>query len=239
VQVFETGRMSDGAPYLVMELLQGRDLATRLRQDGQLPLPDLAELAEQLGAGLQHAHEAGVIHRDLKPLNIFGSEHGGGVCWKILDFGISKLTTSSGTLTQEGVVGTPGYMSPEQARGVELSVRSDVFSMAVVLYRAMTGQPAFPGDGTPQIMFDIVYKAPKRPGAAIHGLNSDIDLVMAIALAKDPDHRFQSAAEFAAAFALACKRRLPGVLRERGALMVRAYPWDRALVTQAYAVSAK
>jgi serine/threonine-protein kinase len=233
VRVFAAGRLQDGAPYLAMELLQGRDLAARLRQEGQLELGDLAGLAEQVGAGLQHAHDGGVVHRDLKPLNIYEAVQDGGHAWKILDFGISKHTSSSGTLTREGVIGTPGYMSPEQAKGAPVDHRSDIFAMAVVLYRAMTGQPAFPGDSTPQILFDIVYKMPKRPSTIAKNVPSDVDLVMAIALAKDPAERFQSAQEFAAAFVQATRRKLSSALRERGASMTRAYAWDKTLVVPA------
>ncbi len=232
VRVFEVGRLDDGAPYLTMELLHGRDLAARLRQEGQLALPELARLASELGAGLQHAHEAGIVHRDLKPLNIYEADQDGGTRWKILDFGISKLASSGGTLTQEGVVGTPGYMSPEQARGAKVDHRSDLFSMAVVLYRAMTGQPAFPGDGTPQIMFDIVYKMPKRPSAAGRGIPAELDFVMAIALAKDPDDRFQSALELSQAFVRATRRKLSSELRERGAALLRALPWGSTLTAK-------
>jgi eukaryotic-like serine/threonine-protein kinase len=237
VRVFAAGRMQDGAPYLVMELLQGRDLAARLRQEGQLPLAELAVLAEQVGAGLQHAHDHGVVHRDLKPLNIYAVQDGSRHLWKILDFGISKYTASNGTLTREGVIGTPGYMSPEQAKGSTVDHRSDVFSLAVVLYRAMTGQPAFPGDSTPQILFDIVYKMPKRPSTIAKQIPSDVDLVMAIALAKDPVERFQSASEFAGAIAAATRRQLSPELRARGASLTSAYAWGKTLVVPAPATA--
>jgi serine/threonine-protein kinase len=230
VRVLDAGRMADGAPYLTMELLQGRDLAARLRQEGQLALPDLIVLAEQIGAGLDHAHAAGVVHRDLKPLNIYETGTPEQTCWKILDFGISKLSSSSGTLTREGVIGTPGYMSPEQARGIEVDRRSDIFSMALVIYRALVGQPAFAGESTPQILFDIVYKMPKRPSSVNREIPSDVDLLMAIALAKDPADRFESAQELAAAFALACRRKLSSELRARGEQITRACPWGKTLV---------
>jgi eukaryotic-like serine/threonine-protein kinase len=234
VRVLDTGRLPDGAPYLAMELLQGRDLAARLRQAGQLEGGDLAVLAQQVGAGLQHAHDAGIVHRDLKPLNIFEAAlDGGGHAWKILDFGISKHSSSGGTLTREGVIGTPGYMSPEQAKGATVDHRSDIFAMAVVLYRAMTGQPAFPGESTPQILFDVVYKMPKRPSSIAKNVPSDVDLVMAIALAKYPAERFQSAQEFADAFVQAMQRKLVSVLRERGASMTRTYEWGKTLVVPA------
>jgi serine/threonine-protein kinase len=229
VRVFDVGRMDDGAPYITMERLQGRDLGARLRQDGLLALQEVARLAEHLGTGLQHAHDAEIIHRDLKPLNIFEAQAPEGATWKILDFGISKLASSSGTLTQEGVVGTPGYMSPEQARGVTLDARSDVFSMAVVLYRALTGQPAFPGESTPQVMFDVVYKVPRQPTSVVSGIPSDLDHVMAIGMAKSPEQRFQSARELAAAFSSATRRALSPELRARGQALARQAPWGSML----------
>jgi serine/threonine-protein kinase len=236
VRVHAAGRLSDGAPYLVMELLQGRDLAARLRQQGQLSLPELVELARQIGDGLDHAHAADVVHRDLKPLNIYETTDNGRPSWKILDFGISKLTSSTGTLTHEGVIGTPGYMSPEQARGIRVDHRSDIFSLAVVIYRALTGQPAFPGESTPKIMFDIVYKMPNRPSSVTRGIPPDVDLALAIALAKDPDDRFQRAPEFAAALAQAVRGQLSPELRARGAAMTRTYPWGQTLVVPASGV---
>jgi serine/threonine-protein kinase len=230
VKVLGAGRLHDGAPYLAMELLRGRDLAARLRQDGQLGLDDLLGLARQVADGLHHAHAAGIVHRDLKPLNIFEAELADGKrCWKILDFGISKLSTSSGTLTQEGVIGTPGYMSPEQARGSIVDARSDLFSLAVVLYRALTGQPAFAGENTPQILFDIVYKMPKQPSAVTKGIPTDLDHVMMIALAKNPEDRFAGAQELAAALQAAATGTLAAPLRERAAQLARKAPWGASV----------
>lgn len=226
-RVLEVGRMDDGAPYLTMELLRGRDLAARLRQEGQLPVPELQRLATHIGAALELAHEAGVVHRDLKPLNVYEAEHEGTTVFKVLDFGVSKLESSSGTLTQEGVVGTPGYMSPEQARGRSVDRRSDVFSMGVLLYRAATGQPAFSGASAPQIMFDIVYKSPVRPSSIVRDLPRDVDLALALALAKDPEQRFQSAGELAGAFAEACRGELSPDTRQRALACVRAQPWGK------------
>jgi hypothetical protein len=228
-RVHEVGRLADGAPFLTMDLLRGRDLASRLRQDGQLAIPELVRFATHIGTALEHAHRAGIVHRDLKPLNVYEAEQDGTTVFKVLDFGVSKLETSTGTLTQEGVVGTPGYMSPEQARGLSVDRRSDVFSMGVLLYRAATGQPAFSGTNTPQIMFDIVYKSPARPSTIVRDLPRDVDLALALALAKDPDQRFQSAAELATAFVEACHGALPAALKSRALSCVRAQPWGKAI----------
>lgn len=232
-RVLAVGRMADGAPYLTMDLLRGRDLASRLRQEGQLAIPELVRLATHIGAALEHAHRVGVVHRDLKPLNVYEAQHEGTTVFKVLDFGVSKLETSSGTLTQEGVVGTPGYMSPEQARGGSVDRRSDVFSMGVLLYRAATGQPAFSGSNTPQIMFDIVYKSPSRPSSIVRELPRDVDLVLALALAKDPEQRFQTAAELATAFGEACNGALPAALKSRAVACVREQPWGKAIAALA------
>jgi hypothetical protein len=235
-RVHAVGRMANGAPFLTMDLLRGRDLASRLRQEGQLPVPELIRLAAHVAAALETAHRAGVVHRDLKPLNVYEAEQNGASIFKVLDFGVSKIEGSTGTLTQEGVVGTPGYMSPEQARGRSVDRRSDVFSMGVLLYRAATGQPAFTGPSTPQIMFDIVYKSPLRPSSVVRELPRDVDLVLALALAKEPDQRFQSAAELATAFEQACNGGLPSSIKSRAVACVRAQPWGKAIAELARSV---
>jgi serine/threonine-protein kinase len=226
-RVIDVGRLLDGAPYIAMERLQGRDLATRLRQDGRLSPVHLELLAQHLSAALESAHAAGVVHRDLKPLNVYEIEQAGLPFFKVLDFGISKVETSSGTLTRHGLVGTPGYMSPEQARGVEVDHRSDVFSMGVVLYRAATGQPAFTGDSTPQILFDIVYKSPVRPSTVVKELTRELDLVLALALAKDPRDRFQSTAHLARAFVLSLRGEIESSVKTRAHDAVHKHPWGR------------
>jgi eukaryotic-like serine/threonine-protein kinase len=235
-RVHAVGRMANGAPFLTMDLLRGRDLASRLRQEGQLSIPELIRLATHVAAALENAHRAGVVHRDLKPLNVYEAEQDGTSIFKVLDFGVSKIEGSTGTLTQEGVVGTPGYMSPEQARGRSVDRRSDVFSMGVLLYRAATGQPAFTGPSTPQIMFDIVYKSPLRPSSIVRELSRDVDLVFALALAKDPDQRFQSAAELATAFSEACNGGLPPAIKARAVACLRAQPWGKAIAELARSV---
>lgn len=230
VEVHGVGTMEDGAPYMAMELLRGADLAARLRKEGSLPFAEVVTLAQALADGLHHVHEAGVVHRDLKPVNVFEAElPSGGTRWKILDFGVSKQRASTGTLTDVGVVGTPGYMSPEQARGLPVDHRSDVFAMGVVLYRSLTGRPAFTGNDTPQIMFEVVYKMPERPSEVVRDLPSDVDLVFAIALAKEPRERWATARELADALALAGQRKLPAEAKRRGHAILRSCPWGQPL----------
>ncbi|RYE87585.1 MAG: serine/threonine protein kinase, partial [Myxococcales bacterium] len=155
VRVHALGALVGGGPYIVMERLHGADLGRWLREQGPLSLASAVALAQHLAAGLDAAHAAGVVHRDIKPQNVFRDEPrgGGDVTWKLVDFGVSKLQSSQGTLTQRAIVGTPGYMSPEQAEGLDADTRSDLFSLGAVLYRALTDRPPFPGPDTPQILF--------------------------------------------------------------------------------------
>ena len=186
---------------LAMELLEGTELAARLRSDERLPLTEVSRLAKHIASGLDTAHAAGIIHRDLKPQNLFYVERT--KTWKILDFGVSKFTHDHKSLTGHGkVVGTPGYMAPEQARGKPVDRRTDVFALGSVLYRCLTGSQAFVGSDIPSILYRIVYKSPAPPTALTDGLPQQIDAVLAVAMAKRPDARFQTAG--ALAHALEC-----------------------------------
>lgn len=228
VAVYEVGNLHEGVPFIAMELLSGHDLAFHLRKKRQLSLGDLDMLAREVAQGLRAAHDAGIIHRDIKPQNLFWAEREANApVWKILDFGVSKLRGSTGTLTQRAVVGTPGYMSPEQAQGLEADPRSDVFSLGAVLYRALTGRPPFGGPDMPQVLFEIVYRTPTRPSDLVTALPRDVDLVLAMALAKKPDERFASASELAEALSAATCQELTPALRARGDQLTLAYPWGK------------
>ncbi len=227
VEIFELGEAESGTPFLAMEVLTGHDLGWHLRRRRQLPLPEVVALTHDVARGLTVAHAAGVTHRDLKPANLFRVEPDGAAParWKILDFGIAKLRGSTGTLTQHAIVGTPGYMSPEQAQGHDVDQRSDLFSLGAVLYRALTGRPPFSGPDTPQVLFDIVYRHPARPTELVPSLPPAIDAVLALALAKDRGDRFASAAELAEALAAAADGRLSAALKKRAAAQLRRLPW--------------
>jgi len=207
VRVFETGVIDGRAPYLAMELLSGHDLAWHLRSTGRLRLPDALELARQVAIGLDTAHATGVVHRDIQPRNLFLAERSPGQAWTILDFGISKLQGTSGTLTEGMVIGTPSYMAPEQARGRASDTRADVFSLAAVLYRALTGRPPFVGPNLPSILYDLVFETPPAPSTLNPDLPRAIDEVVMRGLAKEADQRFASAGAFADALAAAAARR--------------------------------
>ncbi|HEY1550376.1 MAG TPA: serine/threonine-protein kinase [Kofleriaceae bacterium] len=221
--LYDAGTLDDLTPYLAMELLAGHDLAWHLRRTSRLAVRDARALCDHVAAGLDAAHAAGVVHRDLSPRNVMLDETS--CAWKILDFGVGRLAGSHATLTQGLVVGTPGYMAPEQARGELADARSDLFSFGALMYRALTGHLPFAGDDTPQILFDVVFRAPRRPSGLAPELPHDVDLFLAIALAKRPDDRFGSARELAAALDAALARALPAPLRDRGELLIKQLPW--------------
>jgi len=231
VAIYEVGTLgSNGAPYIAMELLRGHDLAWHLRQRGALPLDEVVALGDQVARALEAARKAGIVHRDLKPQNLFlAQQNAAAPLWKILDFGVSRLAGSSGTLTMDLIVGTPGYMSPEQAAGgKEVTHRSDVFSFGAVIYRALTGQPPFSGPDTPQILYQVVYRSPARPSHLVPGLPPDVEIVLAIALAKDPAERFASALEMAEALRSASRGALDPSFRVHAQTLLAALPWGHS-----------
>ena len=231
VAIYEVGTIgANGAPYIAMELLRGHDLAWHLRQRGALPLDEVVALGDQVARALEAARSAGIVHRDLKPQNLFlAQQNAAAPLWKILDFGVSRLAGSSGTLTMDLIVGTPGYMSPEQAAGgKEVTHRSDVFSFGAVLYRALTGQPPFSGPDTPQILYQVVYRSPARPSQLVPGLPADVEIVLAIALAKDPTERFASALEMAEALRAAAQGKLDPSFRVHAQTLLAALPWGHS-----------
>ncbi|MBK9035155.1 MAG: serine/threonine protein kinase [Myxococcales bacterium] len=225
VRVFDTGVVA-AMPYIAMERLDGEDLARRLRRTPRLERAALITLAREVARGLDVAHAAGVVHRDLKPHNLYWSRAHG--AWKILDFGVASLVGSTGTLTQAAVVGTPGYMAPEQARGHAVDGRADVFALGAVLYRALTGRPAFTGVDTPQLLFAVVFHHPEAPSALVPSLPRAVDAVLAVALAKAATDRFAHATEFAEALTAALHGAAPAPIAARGAALIARHPWGRA-----------
>jgi serine/threonine-protein kinase len=229
IAVYEAGEAADGAPFIAMELLRGHDLSWHLRQRKSLPIEEVAALIRQVALGLDAAHAAGVIHRDLKPQNLLLTDppKPGRPVWKILDFGVSKLRDSSGTLTEGAVVGTPGYMAPEQAQSRDADHRCDLFALGAVAYRALTGRPPFSGGDTPQILFEIVYRNPTRPSDLALSIPIAIEQVLAIALAKRPEDRFDAATELSAALDSAKNGALDPALERRAEALLAKHPWGR------------
>jgi len=196
----------DGQQFMVMELLEGKTLKARVTR-GPLPLDDVLLYGEQIADALDAAHGKGIIHRDLKPANLFVTRR---AQVKVLDFGIAKLaepgrtigsddTIGSDQLTALGsAVGTIHYMSPEQARGLEIDARSDLFSLGIVLYEMATGHPAFSGP-TPAVVFEgILGGVPRPPSEVAAGVPADLDRIILRALEKDREIRYQSAADLRA-----------------------------------------
>ncbi|MGE5186146.1 MAG: serine/threonine-protein kinase [Acidobacteriota bacterium] len=215
----------DPVPYLAMERLRGHNLAEILRDRQRLVLPEVVELAQHVARGLEVAREAGVVHRDIKPQNLFHAEVGGGArVWKILDFGISQLGDHHGTLTKGQIVGTPMYMAPEQARGEPVDHRSDVLALATVCYRAITGQPPYTGRDVPTILYNVVYRVPACPSDLVR-VPRDVDRVLALGLAKRPADRFATAIELAEALAAAVAGRLAADVRARADATIASHPW--------------
>jgi serine/threonine-protein kinase len=182
-----------GFPYIVLEYVEGPSLKDLL--DGRHRLsPDLAlRFGDSLAAALAAAHRAGVVHRDIKPANILVRQEDGVV--KITDFGVARLAASE--LTRTGtLVGSPAYMSPEQIRGGAVDERSDLFSLAVVLYEALTSKRPFGGEDLPAVAYAVAHETPIPVSEHVDGLPPLLDAFFARALAKDPDERFPDGESF-------------------------------------------
>ncbi|WP_438000335.1 protein kinase [Sorangium sp. So ce185] len=188
-----------GHPYLVMELLHGEDLEARLKRVRRLSVSSATRILMQAGRALRRAHEAGLVHRDLKPGNLFLARVDDEEVVKILDFGIAKDISGRPMteVTRTGeVLGSPYYMSPEQVRGErDIDHRSDLWSLAVILFRAITGELPFPGDELGSVFAKILVDPPPRPTRAAPDLPRAIDSFFARALERDRTQRFQSVNE--------------------------------------------
>ena len=203
VQVFDNGTLDDGTPYIAMEMLSGENLEQRVERHGSLTLNDVVEIISQCCKGLARAHAAGIVHRDIKPDNIFLSRapDEDREVVKILDFGVAKITLAEGGSTGQtgtgAVLGTPLYMSPEQARGSrDVDHRTDLWSLAMVTYFALTGLLAIGGETFGDVLLKIcVEPLPSlRAGAPL--LPPSMDRWFQQACAREAAERFQSAQEF-------------------------------------------
>lgn len=193
-------------PYLVMEHLTGDDLATILGHHEQLPVDYVAMCVLQACEALAEAHALGIIHRDLKPANLFVTENvDGSPCLKVLDFGISRMTRAPGLspLTDPGtVLGTPSYMAPEQMEAsAHVDGRSDIWALGAIVYELLVGQPPYSGSSLPQIFVKIMRSRTPRP-SALRTLPALVDKIVMRCLAIEPDKRYQTVAELAAAIAV-------------------------------------
>jgi serine/threonine protein kinase len=205
VQVLDFNQLPDGAPYIVMEFLEGVDLGQRLAA-GRLSPFDVVKLVAQMASALAAAHAHGVVHRDLKPQNVFVVPMAGQAreFVKILDFGISTVKGTARSEEEEGgdrVVGTPQYMSPEQAVGEgPVDGKTDQFALAAMAYEMLTGEQAFPGKSLPAVLFNIMHGEPAPlPATVLTTLGVQGDAALRRALAKQPGDRYDDVLEFSQA----------------------------------------
>jgi serine/threonine protein kinase len=209
-----------------MERLRGQDLAELLRIEPRFDLARTVELVRDLATGIDVAHRAGIVHRDLKPQNTFLAHRPNQkATWTIVDFGLSKLLSETATLTHGGIVGTPAYMAPEQASGSDVDVRVDVYSIAAVAYRALTGRPPFAAPDLMTVLHDVVHKMPPRP-RAFADVPPEVEWILALGLAKDREHRFTSAPELSEALAQAVDGRIRNELKTRAEEVLGRHPWS-------------
>ncbi|MDI3290792.1 protein kinase [Polyangium sp. 15x6] len=202
--IHDFGQTDDGALYLVMEYLEGETLGGLLEREAPLASARVTRIALDLLDVLADAHRRGVVHRDIKPQNVFLARapgKDGEPVVKLLDFGIAKLEDHESTeLTETGAIwGTPRYMSPEQARGQPIDRRSDLYSLGAMMYRALTGEPPFEGASVAELSYALTHKAPVSPEKRRPDLDIPIDLgrIVMRALEKDPNARYSTAAEMA------------------------------------------
>jgi serine/threonine-protein kinase len=204
VRVFDYGVTEDGLWYYVMELLEGETLADCVGRQGALAPARAVYIVSQAARALAEAHERGIVHRDVKPENIFLTSLGGEQDFvKVIDFGIAKVANTETKMTDTGaLLGTPAYMSPEMAMGLSADARSDVYALGSVLYFLLCGRPPFDAESAGALIFAHVNEQAVPPSRlAGRPIPAEVEAVVMRALAKDPGERFADAAQFALALA--------------------------------------
>jgi eukaryotic-like serine/threonine-protein kinase len=200
-RVLDVGVLDNGLPYMVMEYLDGADLAQRIAHEGRLSLPEVARYVLEACEALAEAHAAGIVHRDLKPANLFLARRPDRTTIvKLLDFGISKspVGSAAGITSTQAIMGSPVYMSPEQLMSAKhVDARSDIWSLGVVLFEALAGTPPFNAESMPQIVTRILHTPAPPLGDARPDLPPAVAAVVERCLAKDPAGRFGDVAELA------------------------------------------
>ncbi|WP_123029613.1 Stk1 family PASTA domain-containing Ser/Thr kinase [Mycolicibacterium stellerae] len=199
VAVYDTGEAetpNGPLPYIVMEFVEGVTLRDIVHTDGPMEPQRAIEVIADACQALNFSHQHGIIHRDVKPANIMISKTG---AVKVMDFGIARALSDANSVTQtSAVIGTAQYLSPEQARGEKVDARSDVYSLGCVLYEILTGEPPFVGDTPVAVAYQHVREDPVPPSQRHPGISPELDAVVLKSLAKNPDNRYQTAAEMRA-----------------------------------------
>jgi serine/threonine protein kinase/Tfp pilus assembly protein PilF len=207
--LYDYGETPDGKPYIVMELIEGQELGAII-DSGNLTLDRALQIIEDVAHALREAHRLGIVHRDIKPSNVIVNERGE---VKVLDFGLAKLvgaereafsapeaeTLQHAMTRSDMMIGTPLYLSPEQAKGTKIDARSDLFALGALLYECVAGHPAFAGSTVVEIAAQVIHVDPPPPSKYNAALPRALDRVVLKALAKRPEDRYQSADEFVAA----------------------------------------
>ncbi|RKG84183.1 serine/threonine-protein kinase, partial [Corallococcus terminator] len=195
LDIFNFGRLADGRPYIVMELLRGQPLSDVMRAQGRLDVGTTVWMLDQMASALGAAHRAGVVHRDLKPANVFVVEvPDAAPTLKLVDFGIAKVLQSREglTLADGAVLGTPDFMAPEQIRGGVIGPATDLYALGVLAFQMLTGEKPFQGENV-QVMFAHVEQPAPRPSSKVKGLPPQLDALVLQLMEKDPARRPASA----------------------------------------------
>ena len=213
VHVTDFGSTPTGEPFMVMEFLDGEDLESRLRRVGRLPPAGAIHIVKQVASALTATHEQGIVHRDLKPANIYLLNVAGEVDFvKVVDFGISKVRAAITKLTQASVVmGSPQFMSPEQAQGrvEEIDQRTDEWALACITWEMLSGRCPFTGEDVASLLYQVVHENPPSLVAMVPGLRPEVEEVLRCALAKNRAERFASVGSFARALETAIYGSVP------------------------------
>ena len=202
IQVFDVDTTADGRPFLVGEFLEGEELGDHLERVGKLDIGTAVNLVRQVCRALSAAHERGVVHRDMKPENVFLTKQREAVHIKVIDFGISKSGHGETHLTRTGmIIGTPAFMAPEQARGDKVDVRADVYATGALLYTMLTGKRPFDSDDPTATLTLVLTADPTRPRELDPNIPEGLELVVQRAMAKNASDRYESMVELEAALA--------------------------------------